>query len=317
MSRQFDDLSLGTLELFCLTAELQSFSAAAHTAGLTPPAVSRSIARLEERLGTPLFARTTRQVRLTDAGRHYYEHCKQAIEQIAQAEHQLSGARTEPTGTVRMSLPTSYGHYRVLPLVPAFRARYPGVELELALSNRNVDLTTEGFDLAVRGRNPPDSNLIARKLEDADLVVVAAPSYLAQRGTPTSLQDLAQHECVHFALPSTGQLVPWDLRVNGRDQTHSVGGGVRCFDDIIAPITLARYGAGLVQTYRFMVQLDLQSGTLQEVLPQHAGASRPFSLLFPAGRHMPRRVRVLIDFLMEQLSPAGGAAQASERFTAS
>jgi DNA-binding transcriptional LysR family regulator len=307
MSRQFDDLSLGTLELFCLTAELESFSAAANSAGLTPPAVSRTIARLEARLGTPLFARTTRQVRLTDAGRHYYEQCKQAIEQIAQAEEQVSGAQTQPSGTVRVSLPTSYGHYRVLPLVPGFRRQYPGVELELQLSNRNVDFITEGFDLAVRGRTQPDSSLIAKKLEDADLVVVASPSYLAQRGTPQSTDDLARHECVHFALPSTGQLVPWELLVDGRLQAHSVGGGVRCFDDIIGPITLARHGAGLVQTYRFLVQADLQSGALQEVLHQHAGASRPFSLLFPAGRHMPRRVRVLIDFLTEQLSHATSA----------
>jgi DNA-binding transcriptional LysR family regulator len=304
MSRQFDDLSLGTLELFCLAAELQSFSAAANSAGLTPPAVSRTIARLEARLGTPLFARTTRQVRLSDAGRSYYEQCKQAIEQIAQAEEQVSGAQTQPSGTVRVSLPTSYGHLRVLPLLPVFRQQYPGVELELHLSNRNVDFTAEGFDLAVRGRTQPDSNLIARKLEDADLVVVAAPSYLAQRGAPRSIDDLAGHECVHFALPSTGQLVPWELLVDGRIQAHSVAGGLRCFDDIIGPITLARHGAGLVQTYRFLVQADLQSGALQEVLHRHAGASRPFSLLFPAGRHMPRRVRVLIDFLTEQLSQA-------------
>lgn len=303
MARQFDDLKLGSIELFCLTAQWQSFTAAAQAAGLTAAAVSRSVARMEARLGVRLFQRTTRQVRLTEAGRRYHEQCREALAQLAEAERELSGQQQRPAGQVRISLPTSYGHCRILPLLPAFGQAYPDVELEVQLSNRNVDFTEEGFDLAVRGRVPVDSGLVARKLEDAALVVVAAPQYLRRCGAPQQLADLAAHECIQFLLPSTGQPVPWLLKdATGRDLAVATQGRLRCADDILGPVTLARAGAGLLQIYRFIVEDDLRTGRLQELLPQHAGASRPFSLLYPAKRHMPLRVRVLVDFIVQQLA---------------
>ncbi len=305
MARHFEDLMLGSIELFCLTAEHQSFSAAAASAGLTPAAVSRSVARLEARLGVQLFVRTTRRVRLTDGGRNYFEQCQRALGQLVEAEREVTGEQHLPSGTVRISLPTSYGHFRILPLLPLFREQYPGVSLEVQLSNRNIDFTAEGFDLAVRGRIPPDSGMVARKLEDAALVVVAAPQYLARHGTPTTLDDLPQHDCIQFLLPSSGQPVPWLLRTDGRDFDLPTQGGLRCADDILGPVTLARGGGGLLQTYRFIVQQDLQQGTLQEVLTEYAGASRPFSLLYPSNRHIPQRVRILIDFLVGQLEHVG------------
>ena len=303
MSRNFEDMSLGSIELFCLTAELESFTAAANAAGLTPAAVSRTIARLESRLGAQLFVRTTRKVRMTDSGRAYYEQCKGALAQLVEAERMLNGEQRSPTGAVRLSLPTSYGHYRILPLLGVFRAKFPGIELDLQISNRNVDFASEGFDLAVRSRTPPDSGLVARKLEDADLVFIASPKYLKKRGTPRSIDALLEHECIQFALPSTGQIVPWLLREEGRNREHHVPGAIRCSDDILAPVTLARHGVGIAQTYRFIVEEDLRDGLLKEVLQSHAGATRPFSLLYPANRHMPHRVRALIDFLMEALGP--------------
>ena len=306
MSLQFDSVMLGSIELLCLTAESQSFTAAANAAGLTPAAVSRSISRLETRLGVQLFSRTTRQVRLTEAGRAYVAQCRQALGQLLEAERELTGRQVQASGTVRLSLPTSYGHYRVLPLLPTFRAMYPEVELDVQLSNRNVDFTADGYDLAVRGRTPPDSGLIARTLEDADLVIVASPSYLKKHRAPTSIAALSEHECIQFVLPSTGQPVQWKLRQGGRDFDHPTRGSIRCSEDILGPVTLARHGAGLMQIYRFIVEEDLQRGTLREVLKPFAGASRPFSLLYPGNRHMPRRTRVLIDFLLARL--AGPAA---------
>lgn len=302
MSRHFDDVMLGSIELFCLTAELQSFTAAATSAALTPAAVSRSVARLETRLGVQLFVRTTRRVRLTDGGRTYFEQCRQALGQLIEAEREIAGEQRLPSGIVRISLPTSYGHYRILPLLPAFREQYPAVEIEVQLSNRNVDFTAEGFDLAVRARTPPDSGLIARKLEDADLVLVASPKYLLRHGTPASLDALQQHDCIQFLLPSSGQTMPWLLRQQEREIELLTKGGLRCSDDILGPVTLARSGAGLLQTYRFIVEQDLLQGTLKEVLRQFGGASRPFSLLYPSNRHMPQRVRVLIDFLLLRLA---------------
>lgn len=160
MQRQFGGVLLGSMELFCLVAEHGSFTAAAHAASVTPAAVSRSVARLEARLGVRLFSRTTRQVNLTDAGRTYFEQCSQALAQLGEAERALSGQQNEPAGLLRISLPTTYGHYRVLPLLPAFRARYPQVRIEAEVSNRNIDFASEGFDLAIRARPPADSSLI-------------------------------------------------------------------------------------------------------------------------------------------------------------
>ncbi len=302
MQRHFEDLKLGGIELFCITAELQNFTAAAKAMGLTPAAVSRAISRLEARLGVQLLVRTTRQVRLTDAGQAYFERCRQAIGQLIDAEREAAGQQQSPTGLVRMSLPTSYGHHRVLPLLPAFRAKYPGITLDVQLTNRNIDFTAEGFDLAVRGRTLPDSGLVARKLEDAELVVVATPAYLRRHGRPRTPDALREHECIQFLLPSTGQLMPWLFRQQGVDVEHLTKGGICCSEDILGAVTLARHGAGLLQTYRFIVEEDLAQRVLVPVLTAWGGASRPFSLLYPAQRHMPLRVRVMIEFLMDRLA---------------
>jgi DNA-binding transcriptional LysR family regulator len=301
MSRHFDEQKLGSIELFCRTAELQSFTAAANSAGLTPAAVSRSVSRLEERLGVQLLVRTTRRVRLTDSGHAYFERCRRALGDLVEAEREATGDQQLASGVVRISLPTSYGHYRVLPLLAAFRYKYPAISMDVQLSNRNIDFAAEGFDLAVRARAPPDSGLVARKLEDAELVVVATPKYLRRHGRPTTLEALRGHECIQFLLPSSGQPMPWLLRRSSGDFDHSTHGAVCCSDDILGTVTLARTGAGLLQTYRFIVEQDLLQGTLKEVLQPFGGASRPFSLLYPSNRHMPLRVRVLIDFLLAKL----------------
>jgi DNA-binding transcriptional LysR family regulator len=304
MKRNFDNVLLGSIELFCFAAELGNFTSAANAAGVTPAAVSRSISRLEERLGVRLFVRTTRHIRLTDAGRVYFDQCRQALGQLVDAEREITGGQSTPSGLLRISMPTPYAHYRVLPLLPEFRAQYPEVQVEVHLSNRNIDFADEGYDLAIRGRTPPDSNLIARQLEDAELVLVATPAYLKRAGTPQTLEDLQQHDCIQFELPSTGRKIPWPFHIDGQkviDVTTS--GGYSCSDDVLGIVTLARSDAGLVQTYRFIVEQDLARGDLVELLPQHGGTSRPFILLYPHARHLSLRVRTFVDFLVEKLHP--------------
>jgi DNA-binding transcriptional LysR family regulator len=305
MSRLFDDMALGSIELFCLTAEHQGFTAAAQVTGLSPAAVSRSVARLEARLGVQLLVRTTRRVRLTEAGQRYHLRCRQALGQLQEAEREATEQAQLASGLVRLSLPTSYAHYRVLPVLPDFLQMCPHIELELQLTNRNVDFTDERFDLAVRGRAPPDSGLVARKLEDADLVVVASPDYLRRHPAPQGIEDLSGHECIQFVLPRTGQNVPWLLQRGGRIEEVVTRGRLACSDDILGPVTLARAGAGVLQTYRYLVERDLAEGRLVALLPACAGASRPFSLIYPGNRHMPLRVRAVIDFLVSRLGPGG------------
>ncbi|QKE64807.1 LysR family transcriptional regulator [Aquipseudomonas campi] len=307
MRRSFDEVQLGSIELFCLAAELGGFTAAAQVAGVTPAAVSRSVGRLEARLGVRLFVRTTRHIRLTEGGRGYFEQCRQALSQLIEAERQVSGQQLEAAGTLRISLPTTYGHHRVLPLLPAFRQRYPGVKVEVHLSNRNVDFVEEGYDLAIRVRAQPDSGLIARPLEEAALVVVATPAYLQQAGTPQGLDELAQHECIQFELPSSGRKISWLFNEQGREREIFTAGNYCCADDVLGGVTLASSGAGLFQTYRFIVERQLASGELVEVLQPFAGRSRPFTLLYPHGRHVPIRVRVFVEFLLQAAREWRGA----------
>ena len=300
MNRHFDDLMLGSLELFCVAAEQRGFTAAANSAGVTPAAVSRTVARLEERLGVRLFLRTTRQIRLSEAGQAYYEQCRQALNQLVEAEREVSGQQATPSGLLRISAPTTYGHHRLLPLLPEFRARHPDIRVEVHVSNRNIDFAAEGYDLAVRVRAPADSTLIARHLEDAELVLVAAPDYLRRHGEPQSLDDLRAHECIQFELPSSGRTIPWLFHRDGQDIEMPTSGGYACSDDVLAGVTLARHGAGIFQAYRFVVEEDLRQGRLVQVLEPFGGRSRPYNLLYPQLRFVPLRVRTFVDFLMSR-----------------
>lgn len=300
MTRHFDDVQLGSIELFCLAAETGSFTAAANLAGVTPAAVSRSVARLEERLGVRLFVRTTRQMRLTDSGRLYYQQCRQALTQLVDAEREVTGQQSQPSGLLRISVPTPYAHYRLLPKLPAFRRLFPDVQIDVHISNRNIDFADDGFDLAIRGKAPTDSGLIARTLEEAELVVVATPEYLREAGTPTSLEALAQHDCIQYQLPSSGRNLPWAFQRDGQWVELETSGNCACLDDYLGAVTLVKHGAGLMQTYRFTVQQALERGELCEVLSAFGGARRPFILLYPHARHVPQRVRAFIDFITYQ-----------------
>lgn len=301
MSQQLRRMMFSSVELFCLVAEYESFSKAALHAGVSPAAVSRSIARLEKHLTIPLFIRTTRQVRLTPQGKIYFDECKQALNQILEAEQQLKNQNQQPTGLIRLSVSTPYGHYRILPLLAKFSQQYPKIEIDVQLTNKNVDFIAEGYDLAIRGRQFADSNLIARQLEQAELIVVASPEYLKQFGTPQYLEDLQHHQCIQFVLPSTGKNVPWLFNLNRQIVEYVTTAKIRCLDDILGTVTLAKHGAGLLQTYRFIVEKEIENHTLVEVLTEFSGASRPFSLVYPSKKHESFHLRVLIDFLINEL----------------
>jgi DNA-binding transcriptional LysR family regulator len=298
MSRSFEPIQLGTIELFCKAAELRSFTATAEVLGLTQGAVSRAVARLEARLGVQLFRRTTRSVQLTDDGTLYWQQCQQALDQIAEAERAITGHQQEPSGVLRISAPTTYAHHRLMPLMPGFSERYPKVTVEIDVSNRNVDFVEEGFDLAIRMGEPRDSRLVARRLEDATLGVFGAPAYLRRHGTPKVLTDLKAHTCIQFVVPSTGRPLPWALREAGHDVEHGFTSRARVHDDVLGAVHWARAGGGLVQIYHFVAGDYVRRGELVEVLRNLGGRTRPFSLLYPQNRHLSARVRALADHLV-------------------
>jgi DNA-binding transcriptional LysR family regulator len=289
---------LGTIALFCKAAELGGFTLAAQALGLTPAAVSRSVGRLEERLGLKLFRRTTRSVQLTDDGRLYFEQCRTALAQIEDAELALTQQHTEPRGLLRVSVPSTYAHYRLLPSLPAFRARFPFIELEINISNRNIDFVEQGYDLAIRLGEPPDSRLVARKLEDARVGVYASPSYLKRCGTPTDLADLrsSAHTSLPFLLPSTGRALPWVFIEHGQPVELTLKSTVRVSEGPLGMVVLARAGMGLVQTFDWIAAAH--PSELTQVLQAYAGRTRPFYVLYPQNRHLSARVRALVEFLI-------------------
>ena len=301
MSRDFDPVQLGSIELFCKAAELGSFTLAAASLGLTPAAVSRGIARLEARLQVKLFARSTRQIRLTDDGRLYFEQCAQALAQIRETERALSGRQTDPGGMLRISAPTTYSHYRLLPCLAKFCARYPRLKIEINISNRNIDFVDEGYDLAIRLGVPEDSRLVARKLENATLGIFAAPAYLQARGVPQTPDDLHQHACIQFVMPSSGRPVGWRFMQDGQEQEIMFDAALSVTDDVLGCVSLARGGGGFCQSYHFIVADRLQRGELVEVLQPYAGCSRPFSILYPHNRHLAASVRAFVDFMLAEI----------------
>jgi len=304
MSRRFDPVQLSSIDLFCRAAELGSFTAAAQVLGLTPAAVSRSIARLEARVHTRLFSRTTRQVKLTDDGCLYLEQCQQALAQIDAVERAIMGRGDTPRGRLRISAPTTYAHFRLLPVLPRFMARYPQLSVEVNVSNRNVDLVDEGYDIAIRMGTPPEGRLVARKLEDAALGVFASPAYLRRHGVPRNLDELQHHECIRFQMPSTGRTLPWLFRVDGLDVDQPVAGRAVFSDDVLGCVSHATGGGGLVQIYDFIAAPAVHAGALSEVLESYRGRSRPFSLLYPHNRHLSAAVRAFVDFLAGEINSA-------------
>ena len=288
--------TLPNLLAFCAAFEHGSFSKAARELGVTPQAASRSIVRLEESLGVKLFRRTTRTVTPTDEARSYYRIAKDALELLTRAEHEVARRDGAQAGRVKLSVPTSYGHHRFLPLLQAFRDRFPAIELDLHVGNRNVDFTREGFDFAIRLGIIREKGLIARKLGDFSLGVFAAPSYLARRGAPRSPAQLADHECLAFVMPSTGRVLPWTFGPGARTLTPKAA--VRCSEDVLALVTLARAGLGLIQTFSFLVEKDIERGLLVEVLENHGGVSRPFSIVYPATPRRSPAARTLMDFIL-------------------
>lgn len=298
MSRKFD--YLGDVEVFIAVVEHGSFTAAAVALSTTPSVLSRAVSRLETRLGRQLLQRTTRRVGLTEAGRVYLEQARSAFSLLDEAERDGQGQEGDLTGRVRMSVPTTYGHYRLPPLLARFSQHYPRVQVDLNITNRNVDLIAEGFDLAIRLGQMPDSGLVARKLEDAALLLVASPAYLHRMGTPQTLDDLHRHMCLPFILPRTGRIAPWVFREDERDVDWLPVSPIETSDDVLGVVSLAEHGMGICQSYEFIVQDRIQRGQLVEVLPHLRGRSRPFSVIFAPHRRQSAATRAMIDILTTQ-----------------
>lgn len=295
------DLSLPLLVAFVETYGAGSFTAAARRLHVRPAAVSRAIAKLEAALGVPLFRRTTRQFQPTDHAQRYVDDVRAALTRLADAEAALRGPAVT-RGRVRLSVPTTWGLHRVLPGLGTLATALPGVELDVHVGNQVVDFVREGFDLAVRLGPVEDASLVARRLGTAAVVLLASPAYVRARGRPRTVPALREHALLPFVLPRSGRVLPWLFA--GPDESFVPAGPIRCHEDVQGVVALARGGAGICQIYRFMVEHELSTRQLVELLPARAGRTRTFHLVHPRQGLSPA-ARAVAEHLLERRPPRG------------
>jgi DNA-binding transcriptional LysR family regulator len=292
------DVDLNRVAVFLRVVELQSFTAAAEVLGLPKSSVSRSVARLEESLGVQLLQRTTRAIQLTEAGRLYFEQASRALSELEQAHEALSQLDAKPQGPVRITAPSDLGAQVLAPLAARFVRRSPGITLEFILTGRLVNLVEEGVDLAVRAGPMRDSSLISRRVSGLEAWIFASRAYLDARGTPTSLQDLAGHDCVLFR-PRRGQSEWTLIGPRGKEQV-TVRGPVSGDDfTFLREAVLAGAGIGLLPALQ--CEQDVAQGRLVRLLSPYTGPSAPLHVVWPASRHVPKRVLLVREWLVKSL----------------
>jgi len=279
---------------FVAVAETESFTRAAKRLGVSTAHVSRQISALEDRLSTRLFYRTTRRVSTTEAGQIYYQHCRQILDALEQAERSMTNMQLVPQGRLRLTAPVTYGEKSIAPLVNDFVLRYPELDVEMKLTNQQLDLVAEGYDLAVRLGKLDDSSLMARRLASRTLYVCASPAYLAVHGTPHSLSELEHHNCLQ------GNLGYWRFQDAGHPRNVRIRGNVRC-DSGRALLDAALKGVGIVQLPDYYVRPALEAGTLIPLLTHYQEDDDGIWAVYPHNRHLSPKVRMLLDYFVDSL----------------
>ena len=292
---------LSRVPIFVAVARHGSFAEAARRLGMTGSAVSKQVQRLENDLGVRLFHRTTRQLSLTDEGSFLFERSAPLVEGIEEVGEMLAGRKAKPEGSLRLSAPLSLAQRLLKEPLTSFVSQHPGINLHVELSDRFVDLVGEGFDLAIRIGHLDDSSLIARRLADVPMILVGAPILLAQYGTPKSAEDLATIPFVQYASERTVQRLK--LKKGSEEPIQVITQGRLSTNNDQMMVSFACAGQGLIMLPRFMVETELGRGMLREVLPAYSlFPERKLYAVFPHGRHLPLKTRVLIDFLVDELA---------------
>tara|TARA_R110001583_G_scaffold867_5_gene7829 strand:- start:97 stop:978 length:882 start_codon:yes stop_codon:yes gene_type:complete len=284
---------------FVAVAEAESFTAAGKRLGISTAQVSRQVSALETRLSAKLFYRTTRQVSVTELGNIYYQHCRQLLDGLDEAERAITNLQSTPTGKLKITAPVTYGERTIAPLVNSFVAKYPGLEVRLHLTNQTLDLIDEGYDLAIRLGKLGDSTMMAKRLASRTQYVCASPDYLATHGVPHSLSELEQHNCLK------GTLDYWRFQENGNARNIKVKGNIRC-NSGRALVDAALKGIGIVQLPDYYVSHSIENGQLISLLEYLREPDEGVWALYPHNRHLSPKVRMLIDYLAKELGEALG-----------
>lgn len=291
---------LDRYRVFTRVIETRSFTRAADTLRMPRSSVSTAIADLEARLGTRLLNRTTRAVAPTDEGEEFYERCLAVLAEAEEMEAMFRAAAGATEGRIRVDAPGRIGRLVIAPALPGFLARWPGIRVELGMTDRAVDLVGEGVDVALRVGPLPDSGLRARRVGAIAQINVASPGYLAAHGTPRAPAELDRHWQVAYASPSTGRVADWEWREAGRSRARPVPWRVSA-NSAEGYIACALAGMGLIQIPAYDVAGHVAAGALVEVMPDHRPEALPMHLLFPGNPRGTRRLTAFADWLEDLL----------------
>jgi DNA-binding transcriptional LysR family regulator len=293
---------IDAMRLFTRIVELGSFTAAAEDANVPRATATYTVQQLEQRLGVRLLHRTTRHVSPTVDGQAYYERCRRVLAEVEEAESFLGEAAASPKGKLRVDLQSTLAANFLFPHLAEFCKRYPGIELEIGTGDRLVDLVREGVDCVVRGGEPRDSGLVARRVAVVPQVTCASREYIAEHGKPRTIDQFRKHVAVNFFSTATGKHSPFEFTVDGKVQTVTLKGRVSV-SSVQAYAACCRQGLGFIQAPRYHFEKELASGKLVEVLARHAPPPFPVSVMYPHHRQLTPRVRVFIDWVVERLQP--------------
>ena len=290
---------LSAIRSFVSVVKSGGFTAAARAESTSQATISKRLASLEDHLGVQLLQRTSRDQSLTQAGADYFDKCQAILAELEEAETAARSQVAVPRGLLRISAAFPLGRLLLAPILPEFLKRYPEIHVDLSLTDRHMDLVAEGIDLSVRAQQMPDSTLVARKLFDNPMFLVASPSYLEEHGTPEKPADLADHNCLIYS--SLESINHWHFNRKGRDYSVTVTGNLQCDNgDTLVEGALA--GLGLIVKPHWMIHSHLESGALEHVMPEYAPTPLPIHAVYPQRRFLPIRVRCFMDFLSEQFA---------------
>lgn len=292
--------SLTDIVVFVRVVDDGSFTRAAERLKLSRSVVSKYVTRLEGRLGARLLNRTTRRLSLTEAGRIFYERSRRGLQDIEEAEAEVSRLQEKPRGVLRINSPMSFGILHIAPALPEFLAQHPEVSVEMNLDDRVVDVIEEGFDVSIRIAEMPDSSLIARRLAPCRHVIVAAPAYLEKHGTPRTPEDLRDHNIISFSYQASAY--DWHfISPDNKQVSVPVSGSIQANNSLALREALLR-GVGITRTPTFVVGKDVQDGHLLSILGNYRTLEVSIYLVYPQRRHLSPKVRAFVDFMADRIS---------------
>lgn len=288
--------SFGAIPIFVAVVECGGFSPAAKQLGISKSAVSKRVTQLEQSLGVKLLQRSTRQLSLTEAGEHYFQHASIANTAARDAEDAVAQLQGEAQGRLRINTPMSFGRLHIAPMIPDFLERYPKISIDMVMDDKQVDLVAEGFDLAVRSGKLPDSRLIARKIAPLKSVLCASPKYLHRHGHPQQLTDLTQHNCLPFSYSE--DVRAWRFIKEGKTHTIEVAGNYQVNNSEALREALLS-GLGIARLPTFVAYPDIQSGQLVQLFSDYEMQESTLYAVYSERQYLPAKVRVFLDYCVE------------------